>query len=477
MFSSNLFEIWPGNPVMSGAIWITILLLVLYLARTYAHQLIRSVSHFVHNAMRLASRSILSAEQRLQRRNREVLLAAGAEAVEKKIEREFDRINAVVTRDLQAYPAMHRSMSDLVTVIEEDFRASTEVPPSPPTWVEAIESVSKIPSTGDTLVANMLLEINKSMERHHKASMDEYRKASGIRHSLLKRMMPYWRKMSLTLEKVDKTIHGIMDRAKHIDTQIARYKEIMAGTDTAERILSSSSMTQFFISSVVLLIAIGGGIVNFNLIALPMSEMVGGGVYLGPFKMSSVAALVIILVEVVTGIFFMESLHITRLFPIIGSMDDKKRRGFMWASFIILFVMACIESSLAFMRDIIASDRQALTQMLAGVGPEGRPEMSWIPMVGQMVMGFVLPFALAFVAIPFESFVHSARTVLGVALGGLLKLLAFVLRLIGNLTLYLGNVLINVYDLVAFPLLGVERLVRGSVKHAKPGATKEETLK
>ena len=39
-----------------------------------------------------------------------------------------------------------------------------------------------------------------------------------------------------------------------------------------------------------------------------------------------------------------------------------------------------------------------------------------IPTFGQMILGFTLPFALAFVAIPLEYFVGSGRIVLGASL-------------------------------------------------------------
>ena len=58
-------------------------------------------------------------------------------AVEKEIEREFHRVDAVVKRDLQSYPAFHRCMSDLITRIDEDYTRSTEVPPSPPAWTRS----------------------------------------------------------------------------------------------------------------------------------------------------------------------------------------------------------------------------------------------------------------------------------------------------------------------------------------------------
>jgi hypothetical protein len=216
----------------------------------------------------------------------------------------------------------------------------------------------------------------------------------------------------------------------------------------------------------VLLIAIGGAVINFNLIALPMSEMVGGGSYIGNFKTSNIAALVIILVEVAMGLYLMESLRITHLFPVIGHMDDKMRTRMIWVTFTILLILAGVESALAFMRDRIAADMQALRQALATV-ETAHPVSSWIPTVGQMVMGFILPFALTFVAIPLESFVQSSRTVFGSAVASLLRLIAFGLRLLGNVVRYIGVFLMNLYDLLIFPPLWLENLIRNKEQNTE----------
>ena len=63
-------------------------------------------------------------------------------------------------------------------------------------------------------------------------------------------------------------------------------------------------------------------------------------------------------------------------------------------------------------------------------------EAGWvtkIPTVGQMILGFTLPFALAFVAIPLEYFINSGRIVLGAVLVLVLRGLAFALRLSGQI--------------------------------------------
>ncbi|UCG14110.1 MAG: hypothetical protein JSU72_06480 [Deltaproteobacteria bacterium] len=475
MSLSKLLIIWPGSPVVSVLIWIVVTVLLLYLARTPAHRAILSLSRVIHNGLRLVARSVLLAEKRLVQRNKEVLLNCGIESVERLIEREFHRVNAVVKRDFSKYPTLHRALVDQTTRIDEDYHESAELPPSPPSWVKAVEAVAKIPSGGDGTVANILSEIHKTTVSQHKNSMEEYRKAVAERHGLLKRMMPYWRRLTQTLDVVGKTITGLQERSKVIDNRMTEYEEIRAKTDKSARMLTASSLTQFFISGFVLLIAIGGAVINFNLIALPMSEMVGGGSYIGSFKTSNVAALVIILVEVAMGLYLMESLRITRLFPIIGQMDDKMRTRMIWVTFSILLILASVESALAFMRDQIAADMQALRQSLAAVESTAESVNSWIPTVGQMVMGFVLPFALTFVAIPLESFVQSSRTVIGVAGAAMLRWVAFVLRLLGNIGRYLGELLVNLYDLLIFPPLWLENLIRKN-RHQQPEVYIEEEV-
>ena len=123
-----------------------------------------------------------------------------------------------------------------------------------------------------------------------------------------------------------------------------------------------------------------------------------------------------------------------------------------------MFIMAGVESSLAFMRDRLAADMHALRQSLADVDVIATGD-SWIPTVGQMVMGFILPFALAFVAIPLESFVHASRTVMGSVFAAFLSAIAFMFRLLGNVARYSGEFFINLYDLTIFPSLWIERMV------------------
>ena len=106
---ANMLSI-TSNTFLSMLIWIVLLLAALYFARKPFHRAMGSLSRIVHNAMRLTAASVTSAEKRLVQRNREVLMAAGLESAERLVEREFDRINAAVVRDLEGYPKICKDL-------------------------------------------------------------------------------------------------------------------------------------------------------------------------------------------------------------------------------------------------------------------------------------------------------------------------------------------------------------------------------
>jgi hypothetical protein len=458
--STDIFLITP-SPIVSGVIWFVVLAVFLYMAREAAHKAIRSFCRVLNNGLRLSSRALEPVEKRLALRNREVLLAAGRVEKERKIEREFERVTSSVNKELADTPALHRKINEELTKLEEDYKESVEVPPSPPGWVNAVEAVAKIPAKGDPVVVDILEDIHESLVKAHNATTEEYRSSRKERHQLLKDMMPTWRRVLKTMEIADKNVTSLLERTRVIDRFMEEYEEILNGTDRAVRMLSSSSFIQFFISSFVLMFAFGVAMVNFHLIARPMAEMVGGNSFIGTHKVSDISAMFILLLEITMGLFLMESLRVTSLFPIIGSMKDSMRIKMMWSTFVLLLCLASIEAGLAYMRDLLMQDDLATSALLRdGSIVAGSTDFTWITTVTQMGMGFILPFALVLVAIPLESFVHSLRTVLGVAGIVAIRGAAFLLRLIGHGFHYLGSTMIHLYDLLIFAPLWIEHAIK-----------------
>jgi len=452
--SFNAFLSITPWPLFSALIWIVLLIAVMYFARRTAHQAIRTASGALARGLKIASHSITHAEGRLAERNREVLLAAGREAKERVIEREFTRVGDTVRKDLANYPHLHRGLSEAIGRIEKDHQDAVEVPPDPPGWVRAVEAVSRLDAKDGG--GDVLADMHKSIVKAHKEAMEAYREAGAERHELLRAMMPRWRDVQQLLTEVDKKAESLLTRSAGIDRHMQEYEQIVKREDKAVAVLSSSSLVQFFVSAMVLLVALGGAAINFSLIARPMAEMVGGTSFIGIFKTADIAALVIIMVEISMGLFLMESLRITRLFPVIGALPDKLRVRMIWITFTILLLLASIEAGLAYMREVLLQDELATSALLRGSEAAVDSGFLWITTAAQMGMGFILPFALVFVAIPLETFIHSLRTVLGLAGIGLLRALALLLRVLGNGFRHLGTLTERLYDLPLFVPLWLE---------------------
>src|SRR5436853_193943 len=385
MFMTSLLTITPW-PVLSAAILLVLLIAALYLARHTAHQAIHVVTSALARGFRLDSYSVAHAEERLAARNREVLLNAGRDAKERMVEREFARIADTTRKDLSNYPDMHRRLSEAIIRIEEDQEKAVEVPPEAPGWAKAVEVIAKLDTRNAG--AEILADIHKSMVKAHAEAMVDYRKASGERHALLRKMMPDWRLIQETLGRVNKSVASVIERSLVIDRHMQDYETIVHGEDRALSVLSSSSLVHFFVSMLVLGVATAGAAVNFTLIARPMAEMVGGTNFIGVFRTADIAALVIIMVEISMGLFLMESMRITRLFPVIGALPDKLRVRMMAVTFTILLMLASVEAGVAYMREILMQDELATAAILRGGAETGQSPFMWITTAAQMGMGF-----------------------------------------------------------------------------------------
>jgi len=466
--NNQAWMVWPENPAVSVLVLAVLAMLFLYAARKPMHALIHSLGRSAVGPLRLGARWLISAADRMAYRNRAVLLAHGRQEVGTRIEREFERIGALVTRELQGYPTLQRKLLDEITRVEEDYRKCGEVPPPPPDWVDAVTAMASVKG-GNEMVLRVLEEIRRSVNSIHDKALAEYRRAYEGRHKILEGFMPFWRSLDKTLGQVDRNIASLHSSAATVDAQMEKYEEIVSGSDKAEHALNVSGFTQFAIAALVLAVAAGGAFINFKLIALPMSEMVGAGDYItANLRTSEVAALVIILVEASMGLFLLEALRITHLFPRIANLNDRMRHRILWIALTLLVTLAGVEAALALMRDMLIADKAALLQSLATAAQPAVTD-GWvgrIPTAGQMLLGFILPFALAFIAIPLESLIHSGRTVGGVLAVALVRIAAFALRFAGNVARHLSRVLVNLYDVaIVIPLL-VERVAAKAPRRA-----------
>jgi hypothetical protein len=213
----------------------------------------------------------------------------------------------------------------------------------------------------------------------------------------------------------------------------------------------------------VLGIALGGAFINFQLIALPMSELVPAGARIGGIPVSTISALVIVLMEAAVGFFIMDMLGITDLFPKLAGIPASKRRVILGLALCGLFFLASVESSLAILREkIVEADavlKLALADSTEAVVSEA--STSRIPVIGQAVLGFILPWILAMVAIPLEMLLDSGRHVVAALAAGLISAFGNLARVLSHATRSVFSMLPNLYDVYISIPLRIERALRG----------------
>ncbi len=463
----NKLYLWPDNPGFSLIVLFLASQVLFYAARVPVHRGLRKLGAALGGGLRLVARWLRSASEELRRRNREVLLEAGRVEAEARLDREFTRLATTFTTDLKEYPALHKRLDESVGKVEEDLKASSQTPPEAPGWPEAVQAMANMPKAGDRTVQKVLDEIHRSAVASEKKALAEYRDAVAKKHRILAGTAPTWKAIRGRLDQVQKAVTGTLGAAGKIDGYMDRYEKIRRGEDAAERGLAVSTLNLFIISAFVVAVAGFGALVNFQLVARPMSELVTGGGYVLGMPISMIAALVIILMEVAAGIFVMETLGITHLFPRLGALPASRRRIIFIVALIGLFLLAAIEASLAILREQLLEADKALAMALAGETARGKEEvaaplLSHIPMIGQAVLGFILPWILAMIAVPLEMLVESGRHVIGRLLQLFVRGLGVVVRLCAHLVRYLTAALTHLFDIYIVIPLQVERLVVGS---------------
>ena len=453
--------LWPDQPVLSLLVLWLVSAVALWAAREPMLQLFERLGKHLEEALVAAGRWCKASAEELRKRSRASLLAAGGLELQGKLEKEFQRIDAGFSERLGHYSGLHRRLDDLLQRLEADYQASGHSPPEVPGWTSAVESIAGIPSTDDPNVHKILDGVHRSLDEAQRKALDTYRKDTAERHKILDRMRSLWRDARGLLERMSESVSRALETTKRIDGYVDEYSRIRNDDRAAARALSYSATKLFTISLLVLGVALGGAFVNFQLIALPMSELVPAGARLGGVPVATISALVIVLMEVAVGVFVMDLLGFTELFPKLAGVPASRRRLLLGVALGGLFLLAAVESSLAVLREMIVEADAALKLALAGDDATvTAASESRIPVIGQAVLGFVLPWIVAMVAIPLEMLLDSSRYVLAYLCALLASgagSLAFVAARVWRT---LASVLPSLYDVYVSVPLRIERVFR-----------------
>src|SRR5438045_5101652 len=463
------FYFWPSNPAASiFTLWV-LSQIFLYAARVPVRRALRAVGRLLGGAFRIGARWCRGLATVASRRDHEMIVEMGKGDTEAKIGREFHRIEGAFAKELARYPDLHRKLDDVVTKMDADFQECGTAAPAAPGWTEAVAAVAKMPPTPDGMVKKVLEEIQKSAIAGEKKALQEFREATAKRHKILSAMAPAWKEMQKIAADVARAVSGALEATKRIDGFMTSYESVRAAEEKATRALGWNATQLFVVSLLVMAVAMGGAFVNFNLIALPMSELVPSGSRIGGMPVSTVAALVVVLMEIAAGVFAMEMLGVTSFFPKLELIPKSRRRMILTVALGGLFMLACIEASLAVLREQIVESSSALKASLAGTQVVAETASSRIPVIGQAVLGFILPWILAMVAVPLETMISTGGHIVLSAATGLLHGGSMVCRLGGHGMRYLCEAVRHVYDIYLVIPVQLEGLVSTGSKPS-PGA-------
>jgi len=423
----NLYLI-PSMPALSIVILIAIAMTFLFLAREPVHKIFEALSDGLAGGLRQAAAWGKKIAEQMREKDRKVLLESGIAHIQHKILEEFAKIEFNNGKTLADYPKLQLRLDEEINKLKSDYKDCGQDSPQAPGWGEVLEAIARArDAAGDRMIEKMLTEIHKSAAAGEKKALAEFREATNKRHKILSSMAPAWNR----IEKIGVEIGAKIDRVIETNGRIDKYMDEYAklGKASADSIdMLSARVTKLFIVSLIVIAAgVAGAFVNFNLISLPMSELVPQGVRVAGMPVSQISALVVVVLELVLGVFLMEAVGVTNTFPQIGAMTMGKRRVLFYGALFGLFFLSAVEASLAVLREHLAASNMALEQALAGAKEAlSSGDQSSITVIGQATLGFVLPWILALIAIPLEMFIEASQHALGRILAVVVTLLAHI---------------------------------------------------
>ncbi|TXR54006.1 hypothetical protein [Reinekea thalattae] len=463
----------PERPVESALLWAVVFIAILYFARQPVRRLVSLVAASLVSLLRSQRLALLNSASQLDVRNTKVLREQGRIHVERQLNHHFHRVKEIVEDDFSGYPLVQKEISQLITRIEEDYHQSAEVPPDGPEWVEAIEAIANLREAqkGNATILKVVEELCHGLKTEQAKAAANYRNSVAVRHKLLHAMMPYWRKLNNTIERVGGSFKNLIIKAAEIDQALERYQSIQSGSDAATRMLYVSSFANFLKSAIILACLLAGAYLNYQFIALPMTVDAAFIEPLSGFSIAQLSSLITVLLEIALGVFLMEALHVTHMLPAFGSLTERKRSALIGMAISMLVVFALTQSGLAFY-DSVRHQTAATTAAVVSEGAElaaasSASVGSLIPRAAQMMIVFLMPFILMFIAIPMESLIDSTRVLLGFFAVQLLRFIGFIIKLLTVLVQQLFNLLLAIYDLIIFLPLWFERKIQNKKNTAK----------
>ncbi len=453
----------PDMPGVSITIWILGSMIFLFFAREPMHKMIQAMSDATAGGLRKMATWIKTSVEAMRAKDRKVLRESGLAKIQGEILQEFHKIDTANTKSIAGYPELQLKLDESIAKIDGDYKECGQVAPEAPGWSEVVETIARAQgSSGDRIIEKMLSEIHKSAVSGEKKALAELRDVAGKRHKILGSMAPVWKRIEKLGKEINHKAEKVIENSRNIDKYMEQYEKITTGGAESIDMLSSKVTKLFIISLIVIFVGLVGAFINFNLIALPMSELVPAGVRVAGMAVSEISALVIVALELVLGIFLFEAIGVTHTFPQIANMTRGKRKIILYGALFGLLFLSSVEASLAILREHLAEAKSALDRSLAGDSATIAESIdSNITVIGQALLGFVLPWILAVIAIPLEMFIEASQHAFAKIYTIVVSVICHLANMIAFLIEGFFKILMHVFDIYIIVPLQIYNMFKG----------------
>ncbi len=425
--------------------------LVLYLGRPSFHRGARALARLLRHPLKLSERFLRAGAADIRRRNGALLQAQARAEAALEIEREWARLDEVVRRDVQGFPALQEALLRQIEQWEAEFARSGELPQPSPEWTKAVSAVARLKTGDDDVGERIQAGFQAFVQKAQDEALRERRKVMAERHRQLGRAQQMWHVVARSLERANNRLSRVAESAFTIHEAVDRYQGLCDRAPVLDRALVASAASRLLVAGFVLVVAAGGAFMNAHLMEAPLRWLgVGRGLAVAGHPAPEIAAAILIAVEVVAGVVLFDALDVTHLFGVVAVLPKRTRRRAAGGALGLLVTLAALQAVLAFVRESAVQ----VVPMVKGVAV---PDLPLWQTAAEVLLALVLPSLMALVAIPLEAFIYSLRAVMGVVVEGLVRTLAFTLRLVERTLAGALDTLSALYDLFILPPLLLER--------------------
>lgn len=435
----NVISWWTQHPIPFVITLALLVMVLMYLVRAPSHRIILRLMHLLRVQLRMMAQVCLRAEQRMRLRNYEVTKALAEQLVQRRVEREFIRVEKMLEKDLDNYRKMAASVNSQLALINQDYQDSSHVPPPAPEWIAAVDSIAAL-DTGDRnseMMGKILADMHQTIQNHQRESLREYRWSVSARHKTLAGLRPQWQKLNKILSIIDAKMDALNNRLKQLDLHMSRFEMMASGSSYG---FMSSVLVRFVASGLFVMIGVVTAIAHVELLQPALIELLSGQQVLGGSLAIFISVLLVAMTLMASLILF-DSLRATHLLPLMAATSRRGRCALLCGAGGLLMGLSLIAG-------VLMSGTLVLDQAVVEVSLS-----QWT----LMALGVSTSIVIALTVIPLEYFLHTVRPVTSSMAQLVLHGLAFSLRMLAAMSTEAGKLLVQLYDLVIFVPLRIEQ--------------------